>query len=91
MDAGFSTSGYSDALVILGAAGIVARGLDRNPACQTSLDFLVLSVASFKAARTLARDEVTSFLREPFVEGEGDSLEVLPAPGLGGGGDGVGA
>jgi hypothetical protein len=29
----------------------------------------VLSAATFKAARTLARDEVTSFLREPFVRG----------------------
>ena len=54
----------------LGVAGIAARVLDRNPACQTPLDFVVLSVASFKAARTLARDEVTSFLRDPFVEGE---------------------
>jgi hypothetical protein len=54
----------------LGLAGIAARALDRDPACQTALDFVVLSAASFKAARTLARDEVTSFLREPFVEGE---------------------
>jgi hypothetical protein len=54
----------------LGLAGLAARALDRNPACQTPLDLFVLSVASFKAARTLARDEVTSFLREPFVEGE---------------------
>jgi hypothetical protein len=59
----------------LGAAGVLARIFDRNPACQTPLDLAVLSAASFKAARTLARDEVTSFLREPFVEGnahEGD-------------------
>ena len=54
----------------LGVAGIAARALDRDPACQTALDFLVLSAASFKAARTIASDEVTSFLREPFVEGE---------------------
>ena len=54
----------------LGLAGIAARVFDRNPACQTPLDFVVLSAASFKAARTLARDEVTSFLREPFVEGK---------------------
>jgi hypothetical protein len=53
----------------LGLAGFAARALDRNPACQTPLDLVVLSAASFKAARTLARDEVTSFLREPFVEG----------------------
>src|SRR5690349_24315272 len=54
----------------LGVAGVAARILDRNPACQSALDLAVLSAASFKAARTLAHDEVTSFLREPFVEGE---------------------
>ena len=59
----------------LGLAGLGARRFNRNPACQTGLDFVVLSAASFKAARTLAHDEVTSFLREPFVQGaahEGD-------------------
>ena len=63
----------------LGLAGLAARVLDRNPACQTPLDFVVLSVASFKAARTLAHDEVTSFLRDPFVKGaahEGDEAPV---------------
>jgi len=63
----------------LGAAGLAARLFDRNPACQTPLDFLILAAASFKAARTLARDEVTSFLRDPFVEGaahEGDENPV---------------
>ena len=54
----------------LAVAGLAARAFDRNPACQSPLDFVVLSAASFKAARTLARDEVTSFLRDPFVEGE---------------------
>jgi hypothetical protein len=59
----------------IGLAGLAARIFDRNPACQTPLDFVILSAASFKAARTLSSDEVTSFLREPFVEGkahEGD-------------------
>jgi Protein of unknown function (DUF1360) len=65
----------------LGIAGVAARMLGRNPACQTPLDFVVLSVASFKAARTLAHDEVTSFLRDPFVkgdahEGDEDPLET---------------
>ena len=55
----------------LAAAGALARSLDRNPACNTALDFVVLSAAAFKASRTLARDRVTSFVREPFVEGEG--------------------
>src|SRR5205814_176095 len=53
----------------VGLAGVAAKIFDRNPACQTPLDFAVLSFASFKAARTVARGEVGSFLREPFVEG----------------------
>ena len=63
----------------IGLAGVAARIFDRNPACQTPLDFVVLSAASFKAARTLASDEVASFLREPFVDGrayEGDEEPV---------------
>lgn len=59
----------------LAAAGGLARLFGRNPACQTPLDLVVLSAASFKAARTLARDEVTSFLREPFVKGHAHSGE----------------
>ena len=53
----------------LAAAGALGRALGRDPQCQSALDFAVLSAASFKAARTLSRDQVTSFLREPFVEG----------------------
>jgi hypothetical protein len=59
----------------IGVAGVAARIFDRNPACQTPLDLAVLSLASFKAARTLTSDNVTSFVREPFVRGhahEGD-------------------
>ena len=43
------------------------------------MDLAVLSAASFKAARTLAHDEVASFLRDPFVAGdahEGDEDPV---------------
>jgi hypothetical protein len=54
---------------LLGIAGAVSGMLGRRPQCYTALDFVVLSAASFKAARTLARDEVTSFIREPFVRG----------------------
>jgi len=53
----------------LALAGGVARLLGRDPREHTALDFAVLCAASFKAARTIARDEVTSFVREPFVEG----------------------
>jgi Protein of unknown function (DUF1360) len=53
----------------LGAAGAAARALGRDPYEHTTLDLVALALATFKAARTLSRDEVTSFLREPFVEG----------------------
>src|SRR5919108_4167078 len=59
----------------LAAAGAVGRLLDRDPQCQTSLDLVVLGAATFKASRTLARDEVTSFLRQPFVRGDAHSGE----------------
>ena len=66
----------------LAGAGGLARIFDRNPACQTPLDLAVLGLASFKASRTLARDEVTSFLREPFVQGRAHSGEdEEPIPG----------
>jgi hypothetical protein len=54
---------------LLAAAGTLGRLLDRDPQCQTPLDFTVLAAASFKAARTLSHDEVTSFIRQPFVRG----------------------
>jgi Protein of unknown function (DUF1360) len=59
----------------LGAAGLLSRAIGRDPQCQTALDLVVLSAASYKAARTLSSDEVTSFLRTPFVEGEAHSGE----------------
>jgi hypothetical protein len=68
---------YRAYAVIMGAfagglalVGAVARALDRDPQEHTWLDLATLGAASFKAARTISRDEVTSFLREPFVEGE---------------------
>jgi hypothetical protein len=59
----------------LGVAGLLSRVIGRDPQCQTPLDLVVLSAASYKAARTLSSDEVTSFLRTPFVEGEAHSGE----------------
>jgi hypothetical protein len=35
-----------------------------------AVDIVSLGLATFKAARTVSRDKVTSFLREPFVEEE---------------------
>ena len=48
---------------------LLARRLDRSTDPHTPFDLVVLGLATFKAARTLADDEVTSFLREPFVVG----------------------
>src|SRR5438477_11891863 len=54
----------------LATAGALAHALDRDPREHDALDLVVLGAATFKASRTIARDEVTSFLRDPFVEGE---------------------
>jgi Protein of unknown function (DUF1360) len=70
---------------LLAGAGLVGRLRDRDPQCQTALDLLVLSAATFKAARTLARSEVASFVRDPFVRGRaysGEDEEPVPAGGM---------
>jgi hypothetical protein len=69
----------------LALAGALGRKVGRDPQCQTALDFAVLALAGYKSARTLARDEVTSFMREPFVEGhahEGEGEEPVHDGGL---------
>jgi hypothetical protein len=69
----------------LAGAGVLSRALDRNPQCQSALDLVVLSAATFKAARTLSQDQVTSVLRQPFVHGDayvGDGEEPVPTGGL---------
>jgi Protein of unknown function (DUF1360) len=53
----------------LAGAGGLARALGRDPREHRPLDLVVLAAATFKAARTISRDEVTSFMRQPFVEG----------------------
>jgi hypothetical protein len=54
----------------LALAGGLARLLGREVRDQTWLDLTVLSAATFKLSRTIAKDEVTSFIREPFVQGQ---------------------
>jgi Protein of unknown function (DUF1360) len=66
---------------LLAAAGALGRVLDRDPQCQTALDFTILAAASFKAARTLSHDEVTSFIRQPFVRGHAHSGGEEPVRG----------
>jgi hypothetical protein len=64
----------------LAAAGLLARALGRDTQDHTALDLAVLGAATFKAARTIARDEVTSFIREPFVEGDAHEGGEDPIP-----------
>ena len=54
----------------LAGAGVLARALGRDPQEHTALDLAVLAAATFKGAQTISHDEVTSFLRDPFVLGE---------------------
>ncbi|HEX6130852.1 MAG TPA: DUF1360 domain-containing protein [Actinomycetota bacterium] len=63
----------------LTGAALLARALGREPRDLTALDLLALSGATFKASRTISRDKVTSFLREPFVEGEAYDGHEQPA------------
>jgi hypothetical protein len=62
----------------LATVGALARLLGREPQEHTALDFVTLAGATFKASRTLTRDQVASFIREPFVdEGEEPAGEGL--------------
>jgi hypothetical protein len=54
----------------LAGAGLLARALGRDTVEYRPIDLAVLGAATFKAARTIARDEVASFIRDPFVEGQ---------------------
>jgi hypothetical protein len=55
----------------LAAAGLLARALGREAHDGDAIDLAVLALATFKTSRTIARDDVTSFIRAPFVEGDG--------------------
>src|SRR6185312_11892604 len=54
----------------LGAVSGLAAARKRPLQELTAVDLALLGLATFKASRTVARDKVSSFVREPFVEGE---------------------
>jgi len=60
--------------VFLGGIATVAAVARRAPA-GTALDLVALSAATFKTSRTLSRERVASFVRQPFVEGEAETGE----------------
>jgi hypothetical protein len=54
----------------LAAVGGVAAARKRPHQKLAAIDLALLGLATFKASRTVSRDKVTSFVREPFVEGD---------------------
>jgi uncharacterized protein DUF1360 len=60
----------------MGSVSVLARLLGRRGPEQTPLNLVVLGLAAFKAARTVSHDEVTSFIRRPFVKGEPDEPDA---------------
>ena len=60
-------------------AAALGHALHRDPRELRALDLLTLSAATFKVARTISHDKVTSFLREPFVEEEAYNGDEHPA------------
>ncbi len=59
----------------LAVTGYARRRLRRESRRRTAFDLAVMSLATFKGARTLAHDDVASFIRSPFVEGAPDDPE----------------
>jgi hypothetical protein len=60
----------------LAGAGLFTRALSRNAPDFRPIDLAVLGAATFKAARTISREQLGSFIREPFVEGDDDPVET---------------
>lgn len=58
------------ATFLSGITGVSALAARRNRPAETigPMDLTLLGLATYKASRTLVKDEVTSFVREPFVE-----------------------
>ena len=63
---------------VLAATAALERSRARNRSSRTPLDFVLLSAASFKAARAVSRERVGSVLREPFVETEAAPAAEAP-------------
>ena len=67
---------------VAGLAGVSGLAAARKRPVQefSFMELTMLGLATFKASRTVARDKVTSFVREPFVEGKAyDGSDERPA------------
>ena len=60
---------------LLAAVTLAGKALGRPSPRLGPVEVAALGMASFKAARTLAREKVGSFVRAPFVEGEASAGE----------------
>jgi len=61
---------------MLGVAALAARG-DRHPSVPLR-ELPVIGIAAFALADVLAKQKVTTWLREPFVEENADHKPVRP-------------
>lgn len=59
----------------LAGTAALERELSREAERWTPLELVLLSAATFKAARAISRERVGSVLREPFVETEGEAQD----------------
>ncbi len=64
-----------------GLAGVAA--LSRRSPPSTAVELAMLGAATFKVSRTLSRERVGSFVRQPFVEGDADTGEDEQPAGTG--------
>jgi len=62
---------------VLAGTAALERELSRETGRWTPLELVLLSAATFKAARAISRERVGSVLREPFVETEGDTPDAV--------------
>lgn len=68
----------------IAAMSAVAAHRGLRPTAKRPLDLVILGLATFKTARSLATDDVLSFVREPFVEGmPDDAHDERPVSGPG--------
>ena len=77
---------YASYAALLGSFVVglgVASRLSRPEHELRPIDLASLGLATFKAARTLSHDEVTSFLRQPFVVEEAHEGEDETPAGMG--------
>jgi Protein of unknown function (DUF1360) len=66
----------------LGGLALVAALARRSPPGRP-LELVALSAATFKVSRTLSRERVGSFVRQPFVEGDAETGEEERPAGTG--------